>query len=359
MADFYARNKKNLDKLIISGLFVMGAYVFVKVLFQYIAPFAVGWLFAALFEPLVSKLSTRFKMHRGLLAFLAILLVLVVIGSLGSLITVRIINEAYALSEALPEHVEALSQSFENLRENYLTITEHIPEELREAADAFGSSLMGSVTLAVGEFVRRISGSAVKVVPSTVIGMILCFISMFFFIKDRDIIVDTIASKTPRAVKEKYFVVKRELLGALAGYIRASAMLMLITGLICISGLIILRYPYALFLGLVVAVFDFLPVFGPGIILWPWAIASAISSDFQMAIGLILIYAVITVARQILEPKILGSQLGIHPLVMLMSMFMGLQVFGLLGFLIGPFVVILLKAIFETGDRQLSGGRFS
>jgi predicted PurR-regulated permease PerM len=93
-------------------------------------------------------------------------------------------------------------------------------------------------------------------------------------------------------------------------------------------------------------------VFGPGLILWPWAIAAAIGGDFHMAVGLILIYAVITVARQIFEPKILGSQLGIHPLVMLMSMFMGLQLFGLLGFLIGPIIVIVLKTIFETGDER-------
>jgi len=355
MSTFYTRNKKDLDKLVISALFIVGVYVFVKVLFQYIAPFAVGWLLAAIFEPIVSRLSARLKMHRGLLAFLAILLVLVVIGSVGTLITVRIINEAYALSEALPEHVDTLTQNFENLKENYLTVIEHIPEELREAADIFVSSFMGSFTSSVGEFVSSKSGSAVKVVPGTVIGVILCFISMFFFIKDRELITDIIGSKTPSPVKEKYSLVRRELLGALAGYIRASAMLMLITGVICLIGLIVLRYPYALFISLVVAVFDFLPVFGPGVILLPWAIASVISGNFSMAIGLVLIYAVITVARQIFEPKILGSQLGIHPLVMLMSMFIGLQIFGLLGFLIGPFIIIVLKTIFETEDERHAG----
>ena len=349
MYEFYARNKKSLDKLVISVLFIAGAYLFVRVLFQYIAPFVIGWLLAAIFEPIISRLNIRFKMHRGLLAALAILLVLIVIGSVGTIITVRIINEAYALSEALPEQVDALSQGFEELRENYLTILGHIPEDLREATDNFAYSLLGTITSAIGEFVRRISGSAVKVVPGTIIGIVLCFISMFFFIKDRKIIVGAIASKTSPAIKEKFTTIKRELLGALAGYIRASAMLMLITGVICIIGLIMLQYPYALFIGLVVAVFDFLPVFGPGIILWPWAIASAIGGDYRMAIGIILIYAVITVARQIFEPKILGSQLGVHPLVMLMSMFIGLQVFGLLGFLIGPIVVVILKTIFETG----------
>jgi len=349
MTAFYTRHKKDLDKLAVCALLIVGIYLFVKVLFQYIAPFAIGGLLASIFEPIVSRLSIRLKMHRGLLAFLAILLVLVVIGSAGTLITIRIINEAYALSEALPEQTEALSHAFENLRENYLIITEYIPEELRVATDNLGSSLFISFTTAIGEFVRRISGSAVKVVPGTVIGIILCFISMFFFIKDREIIVSTIGSKTPDTVIEKFSIIKRDLLGALAGYIRASAMLMTITGFICIAGLIVLRYPYALFIGLVVAVFDFLPVFGPGIVLWPWAIAAAIGGDFHMAIGLVLIYAVITIARQIFEPKILGSQLGIHPLVMLMSMFIGLQVFGLLGFLIGPFIVITLKSIVEIG----------
>ena len=355
MDDFYIRNKIILDKLAVCALFIFGFYLFVKVLFHYIAPFAIGWLLAVIFEPIVSRLSSRLKMNRGLLAFLAVLFVFVVIGLVGALITVRIINEAYALSESLPEQADALARGFENLRENYLTIIEHIPEELRNAADSLGSSFVGSLTSGAGDFASRISGSAVKVVPGTVIGVLLAFISMFFFIKDRELVIDVVSSKTPGPVKDKYSVVKRKLLDALAGYIRASAILMMITGVICITGLIVLRYPYALVIGLVVAVFDFLPVFGPGIILWPWAIASAIGGGFQMAIGIILIYAVITVARQVFEPKILGSHLGIHPLVMLMSMFIGLQIFGLLGFLIGPIIVIILRTVFETEDEHHAG----
>jgi len=351
IAEFYTQNKVNLNRLAVCALFIAGVYVFVKVLFQYIAPFAIGWLLAVIFEPLVSRFNTRLKMHRGLLAFLAVLIVFIVIGSVGAFITVRIINEASALSDALPGQVDTLSRGFENLRENYITIMEHIPVELRKAADGLGSSFMSSFTSGVGEFVRRISGSAVKLVPGAVIGIILSFISMYFFIKDRALVVGVISSKTSKSVKDKYSVIKRELLGALAGYIRSSAVLMTITGFICIAGLVLLGYPYALVVGLVVAVFDFLPVFGPGIVLWPWAIASLIGGDLRMAIGAILIYAVITIARQIFEPKILGSQLGIHPLVMLMSMFIGLQIFGLLGFLIGPIIVIILKTFFETSHQ--------
>lgn len=335
-----------MDRLGVCAAFIVLVYLFVNVLFEYVAPFAIGLLLALIFEPLVAWLSRRFKIHRGILAFVAVLLVLFAIGSVGTVIVVRIANEARALAETLPNQMEAVTRGFDNLKTNYISIIELVPEELRSAADNIGRTALSSFGAAASTFVRSTSTSVVKIVPGTLVGVILCFISMYFFIKDREKMEEILACKSPLALKKAYRAVKQGLFDALAGYIRAEATLMLVTGVICVTGLAILRYPYALFLAMLVAFFDFLPVFGPGFILWPWALGSVFAGDFHMAIGLMIIYAVITVTRQVLEPKVLGVQIGVHPLLTLMSMFIGLKVFGAMGFLIGPIIVITVKVLY-------------
>ena len=138
------------------------------------------------------------------------------------------------------------------------------------------------------------------------------------------------------------------LVRAMGGYFRAQYILMAMSGIISIIGLMILRNDYALLIGLLLAALDFLPILGVGAVLLPWALISVIMGNVNQAIGLAVIYGVITISRQVLQPKILGAQMGTHPLASLMSIFIGFRIFGLLGLIIGPSLLMIFIAIKEV-----------
>ena len=115
-----------------------------------------------------------------------------------------------------------------------------------------------------------------------------------------------------------------------------------------------LKNPYALLLGLLFAVLDFLPILGPALVLLPWALVSVLMGNMHQAIGLLIIWGILTISRQVLQPKILGTQMGAHPLASLMSIYIGFRIFGLLGLIIGPTLLMIIIAILNEGEEECS-----
>jgi sporulation integral membrane protein YtvI len=167
--------------------------------------------------------------------------------------------------------------------------------------------------------------------------------------KDNPAIISAARKRCPAWLKTNIGIIRRGMANAVGGYFRAQVILMTIVGIIGISGLLILRNPYALMLGLLMAFLDFLPILGSGSVLVPWALYNIFAGDVRQAVGLFALYGVITITRQALEPKVLGEQIGIHPLLSLMSVFVGYKVFGVAGILIGPVIAMVAVSMRNTG----------
>ena len=135
--------------------------------------------------------------------------------------------------------------------------------------------------------------------------------------------------------------------------LRAYLLIMLITFGELAAGLLLLRVDYALFIAALVAVLDILPLIGSGGILIPWAVIALLRGDTPLGVGILLLYGVITVVRNIIEPKIVGGQIGLHPLVTISAMFFGIKVLGVGGILLGPIGALLLKHLNDTGAVRL------
>ena len=134
---------------------------------------------------------------------------------------------------------------------------------------------------------------------------------------------------------------------AAVGYLRAYLILMLVTFLILLVGFLILRVDYALLLAALFALLDFLPVIGIEILLLPWGIFLLFSGNFPLGIGLLLLYGLLTLVRQILEPRLVGQSLGLHPLLALGAMYAGLQLFGFLGLMLLPGALLILRNVWK------------
>lgn len=227
---------------------------------------------------------------------------------------------------------------------------------------AFGglfSSLGETITNALYELLStaleslgRLISSWVGMLPRAVLFILATVIATAYFSWDLELICEALKRILPKKISPWLSRLKRGATFVALKYLRSSALLMLITFAVMLVGLSLLRIPYALLLALVLSIVDVLPVLGVGTVLIPWSIYELCLGTTSVGVGLLALYIANTVIRQFAEPKILGKNLGIHPTLTLIFVYVGYSLFGFLGLLIGPIFAVLLN--FTLGKKNTS-----
>jgi sporulation integral membrane protein YtvI len=199
---------------------------------------------------------------------------------------------------------------------------------------------MGFVT----SLVTGILNTAISI-PQAIVFVIVTVLSTYFLSSDRDRIFGFLASQFPESWAAKARSIKKDMFSALFGYIRAQLILMSITFLELYAGFALIGIKHPLILALLISVIDALPILGTGGILAPWAAYSFLTGNMKMGFSILALYGVVWIVRQLMEPKVLGQQIGVHPLLTLMAMYTGLQLLGIPGLIVGPITMLLLKNI--------------
>ena len=352
MLDIYDRYKQQIDRIMFFVLITVGVFAFFTVLFSYIAPFFVGLIIALIINPLVNLMVNRLKFKRWLASLISLLVFIAAMSSLGVWIVMLLFRQVVSFFETAPllfdEFLAGANQWIEEMSA-YLPEGWYIPD-IQGMIVAAGSAFLdgGMAGQAIG-FVGN--------VPMFLINLILTLVSAYFFVADRELVFSTVRRACPKWIAYQWGITKVGLTRAIVGYFRAQAILMVMIGAISVVGLFILGNPYALLLGILFAILDFIPMLGPALVLVPWALFSMFIGSYSLGFGLLILYGAQTVARQVLQPKIMGSQMGVHPLAFLMSMFIGFRIFGVIGFIVGPSLLILFKAVKEADqDAQHRAG---
>ena len=216
----------------------------------------------------------------------------------------------------------------------------------------------------IGNYISTFSVNAIRAItsglagiPGLIIKLILMIISCFFFLLDYDKVMAFFESLVPKGKEKSVETVKWYVKNTLLVYIRSYSLLFLMTYVELSIGFQLLGIPYAPIIGLMVAVFDILPVLGTGGILLPWAVILLIMKNIPMGIGMFVLYMVITVVRNVMEPKLVGKQIGLHPLATMISLYVGLKVIGFWGMLIFPTTLAVLSSmkreIREIGKEEI------
>ncbi len=346
--EFYKSYKNFIDPV----LFVLGTIVCVylfKISFPFFAPFLIGFLISMMFEPLSRFFETRLKISRPLIAAFDVVILLTILTIIIINLIATIISQGQRFIAQVPQLWDEINFRFELLKAQ-IKLNDYYSSSF---GTAVANNLKDYISSFTSSLVSEFGGyyKAVTKIPSIILGIVLTFISSFFFIKDKALFSKTIKRNMPPMLTSKVVIVKRGLVGAVGGYIRAQLTIMFIIATICVVGLTIIRYPYALFVGILIAFVDALPIFGSGAIIWPWALYSGINGDYKKAVILMIIYGTILLVRQIVEPKILGREIGIHPLMTLVSIYVGLKLFGVVGLILGPIVAVVINTLLKS--RQL------
>lgn len=337
-------NKEKLEYysrlvILIIGIGVI-AYVVLTRLISLILPFLISWGIAFAVRPLACKISVKIKLPARWVRLTLSLLFLV--GGVATLVGIIVIagREAWSFFSGLAESEELyrIISKIMNPLAGIFGDTEaglELEARITEAIRGLLSSLLAAIVSFVSAFVSSI--------PRVVIFGFMCLISLIYFSLDLERINEMMRSYIPKRIstflvnlKERFFLVG-------AKYIKAYFVIMLIVFAFMIVGLLVLRVKYALLLALVFSVLDILPLVGVGTFIVPWSIFEIISGNPARGIGLIVLLVVTELVRNLVEPKIVGKNLGIHPIVSLVLLYAAFSFFGILGLFLVPLLTVLFN----------------
>lgn len=324
-------------------------YFSIKYFLPLLMPFVIGIFIAFAFRYPIDLIQNRLKIRRVVVAIFFLIFFYAVVGLLLSLIGFKVFNSIADLFYSLPSLYDktiepAINTIADNLILHFPGIQTYVEEFLYNINDTIFSFVKTMSSTAV----TRITGIAGQL-PSLLIKLIFTIVASFFFTIDFYKIGDFIMKQFSGKGKDMVIKLRDNGLGTLGKFIKAYAIIITITFIELSLGFTILRVPNAFALGALVAIIDILPILGTGAVLIPWSIISFILGNFKMGIGILLLYIIITVVRQAIEPKIIGQQIGLHPIITLLLMYVGVQLMGVLGLLMLPIIATIIKTLNDEG----------
>lgn len=341
--------------LAIISLFIISYYIL-----PLIYPFLIGIGFALIFNPIVRFLEKKAKFPRWLSATLAILSLLALLVTLVVLVVIEITSEITKLKETLPEHLQEyiiqiqdfimidLVEFYDQYTAFYSSLEPEVQGNIQSQVESFSVRLVELMDYAVTSIFNGVL-AFIGAIPSMATAFIISLLASFFISKDWPKLQHRFLDLVPDIIQSRGGGVLKDLRKAIFGFVKAQFTLISITFVIVLIGFMVLRVEYAFTLALVIGFVDLLPYLGTGLVFVPWIIYLFINGDYTMVIGLSILYGIAVVQRQMMEPKILGTNVGLDPLLTLVALFVGFQLFGLLGLIIGPVSMVIISALQRAG----------
>lgn len=315
-----------------------------------ISPFVIAYFISLLLNPMVNGLENRFKIPRGICSIVVIILTIGVIGGILSAIVWKIVDEIKNIIEDWPMIYENILVTWAGVSNFFADFIAMLPEKMQDT--------MNNISEVALDFLGKIfantglvdsAGTFAKKLPEMFIVTIVFLLSLYFMITDSKKVSKTLRKPFSEKFLNKMDNFRTEVKRYVGGYIKAQLILMCISFTIILVGLSILGIRYAPVIALLIAFVDALPFFGSGAILWPWSAVSFIMGNTLEGVGLIIIYLCVILMRQFLEPKIVSKNIGVHPLITLMSMYVGFKIFSLGGMILGPLVMVVFVSMNRAG----------
>ena len=339
----------------------LAIYLAFKYLLLIFLPFIIAWGVSLIINPLASGLSKKLGIRKKPLAAILTSLLLALICILLVWGVNRLIFEAERLLERLvadrADLGEKIAELFARIDGQKLPLVENLIkiEQFRQIWENIEQLTADAITEAISALTRGIPGAVISILsrlPSIFLFVLVTIISCFYFSLDLDRIHGAMISLLPTKWQEKLPDVKKRMLGAAVKYVRAYVLLLALTFVELLVGFSILGVSYPLLIAFLVAVVDILPVLGVGTVLIPWAVIEIIFiKDLYMGIGLAIIYIVVTVIRQITEPKVVAGSLGLPPLAAIVSMYAGFKLLGIFGMIAGPMIALAIRSLIKKPEN--------
>lgn len=332
-------------------LFLLIVWLLPKAL-VFFSPFVAGWIIALIAGLMVrffeEKVKIKRKVGSAFVIIVVIALVVLLIYGLGA----QLINQVVGLIGALPDMWAGMESDFSNIGRSLSVILERLPEDMQMKLNDFITTIGGYL----GDFFGKIgtptiaaAGNFAKQLPAIFIGLIMALLSSYFFVAEREQINEWFRKHAPASIQEQYRIIRSSLVKSVGGYFKAQLKIEVWMYVLLLIGLGVLRVDYYALIALVIAFMDFLPFLGTGTVLIPWAVIRILTADYKVAIGLLIIWGGGQLARQLIQPKIVGDSMGVAPLPTLFLLYIGYKVGSVVGMIVAVPLGILVYSMYQEG----------
>ena len=321
-------------------------------LLRFFMPFVVGWILALLANPLVRFLERRVKLVRRHGSMLIIIAALAIVIGLFYGAGLLVYREMGSFLADAPEIYQSVIAEIGDALQNGRKLAEYFPQNLQPPLLAFSDNLdglFGKLVSRAAEPTVQIAGHVAKSIPNLLVNMVIIILSSYLFLADRESIMRWLKEHLPAFVFRYIEYMKRDAKGLIGGYFLAQFRIMCVVALILAAGFLVLGVRYGVLLAFLTAILDFLPIFGTGTVLFPWAVVKLFAGEYAYATGLILLYILTQVVRQIIQPKIVGESMGLPPLMTLFLLYLGFKLRGLTGMILAVPVGLVFINFYKYG----------
>lgn len=321
-------------------------------LLGFFMPFVVGWVISYIASPVVDWLEKKFRIVKKLGSAIIIIGVLAVVVFLMYFVVSRLWRESISLVQNMPEMYRDLESGFDQIGGSLNGVFERLPVAVQNGWHEMADNLdktVGDLMSRVSEPTVTAAGNFAKRIPSMLIAVIVTFISAYFFIADRESVIRWFKKISPEPITSRMSMVIANLKYAVGGYFKAQFKIMAVVFAILLAGFSIAGVHFSILLALAIAFLDFLPFFGTGTALIPWALYKFMVGDYKMVVALVVIYAVSQLVRQLIQPKLVGDSMGLNPLFTLALLYVGYKIGSVLGMIFAVPVGLIVVNLYQAG----------
>ncbi len=345
---YWTRVLKNILYVI---FLLIGLFIALKLSIFYM-PFLVAFIISLIIEPAIKFIMRKTKLTRRSSSIIIFIFVSsIILGSLAWIL-ITLFSESSSLLQGLNDYFDKAYIQFQALIKSFQFDKIHLSDEiLNVIQDSTGDLLQTASNWLRNSLTGLIN--LVTSLPSIAICIGITVVALYFICVDKIYILDQIEHHLPKIWVKKIGRHLKDLIQTLGGYLKAEATLIFVSFIISLIGLYILQFTgfniqYPLLMALFIGFIDALPILGSGTVMIPWAIICAINGEINLGIAIIVLLIIMSVARQVLEPKLVSKNIGVHPIFTLIAMYTGFKIIGIMGLLIGPIVLIIVKNIFAS-----------
>ena len=330
-------------------------------LIGFFMPFIVGWIISLIAAPLVRFLEEKLKIRRKAVSAFVIIAVLAGVILLVYGAGAKLAREAVGFINELPNLWQQIEKEFEQVGNNleglYKRLPLNVQEQLMSFANGFGSYFSDFVS-GIGTPTFEAVGNFAKQLPDIFMAVIMTLLSSYFFVAEKSSLTAFMKEHMPGTIYYPFELIRRSFYNAIGGYFKAQLKIEVWIYIILLIGLLILRINYAFLIAFGIAFIDLLPVFGAGTIMVPWAVIAILGGEYKRAVGLLIIWLIGQLVRQVIQPKIMGDSIGVAPIPTLFLLYIGYRLAGVIGMiLVLPISIILMnlneEGVFDTTKESL------
>lgn len=340
-----------LKRILYVVFILLGLYIGLKLSIFYM-PFLIAFIISLMIEPTIKYIMKKTKLTRRTSSIIIFVIVLfIILGSLTWLI-ITLFSESSSLLQGLNDYVGKAHQIFDDFMKSFDFDKIHLSDEILGVIQNSTGDILNNAS----NWVRNLLTGLINIVtslPSIAICIGITVLALYFICVDKIYILDQIEHHLPKLWVKKIGIHLRDLIKTLGGYLKAEATLILVSFIISLLGLYILKIcgfnvQYPLLMALFIGFVDALPILGSGTVMVPWAIICGLNGDLKLGIAIIVLLVIMSIIRQLLEPKLVSKNIGVHPIFTLIAMYTGFKIIGIIGLLVGPIVLIIVKNIFAS-----------